>query len=187
MVWANRDMKKIVMSMFLLQFFYAWMIIYMPIYLNQTVGFDWTTIGFMFAIMLVPFVILEAPLGRLADSRYGEKEMLSIGFIIMAIAVAAVAFFTDHNVIVWTAILFVSRVGAAITEVMTETYFFKKVDASNTHLISFARMTRPLAYVIGPVIATILLTIFDIKGLFIFLAFLMLYGLRYSLSLVDTK
>jgi hypothetical protein len=44
-----------------------------------------------------------------------------------------------------------------------------------------------MAYIIGPIIATILLTIFDIKGLFIALGLLMLYGLRYSLALVDTK
>jgi MFS family permease len=105
----------------------------------------------------------------------------------MGLATMAIAFVTDHNWIIWAGILFLTRVGAATVEVMSDTYFFKKIDAGETSVISFSRMARPMAYIIGPIIATILLTIFDIKGLFIALGLLMLYGLRYSLALVDTK
>lgn len=83
---------KIMASNFLLQFFYAWMVIYTPIYLKTYMGFDWQVIGLIFTIMLFPFAILEAPLGRLADERWGEKEMLSAGFIIIAISTAVLAF-----------------------------------------------------------------------------------------------
>ncbi|MEN9621869.1 MAG: hypothetical protein RLZZ67_303 [Candidatus Parcubacteria bacterium] len=185
-IWADRNIKGVLLIQFLLQFFYAWMIIYTPIYLHETVGFDWSTIGYIFTVMLLPFVLLESVLGRLAD-KIGEKIMLSIGFIIMAVSTVLIAFVTDHNAVIWTAVLFMTRVGAAMVEVMTDTYFFKKIDASKTHIISFFRTARPLAYVVGPIIATILFTVFDMKGLFIFLGFLMLYGLRYSLSIEDIK
>lgn len=185
-VWSNRDIKGVLMAQLLLQFFYAWMIIYMPIHLHETIGFDWTTIGIIFSIMLVPFVVLEAPLGRLADERFGEKEIMSIGFVIMAASTGVIPFVTDGNAVVWAAILLMSRVGAAMVESMADVYFFKKVDASKTHLISFSRMARPLAYVISPIVATILFFVFDMRGLFVFLGFLMLYGLRYSLSIKDT-
>jgi len=185
-VWADRDVKNILFVQFLLQFFYAWMIIYTPIYLNQTIGFDWGTIGIIFTVMLAPFVLLEAPLGRLADS-IGEKKILGAGFIIMGATTITIAAVTDHNAVTWAIILFATRVGAAMIEVMSDTYFFKHVDASNNHIITFSRMTRPLAYVISPVIATLLFTVFDIKGLFIFLGFLMFYGLRYVVTLKDTR
>ncbi len=185
-IWVNRDIKGILLIQFLLQFFYAWMVIYTPLYLHNTVGFDWKTISIIFTIMLLPFVLLEGILGRLAD-KIGEKTMLSIGFFIMAVATGIIGFVTDHNPIIWASVLFMTRVGAAIVEVMTDTYFFKKIDASKTHIISFFRTARPLAYVISPIIATILFTVLDMKGLFVFLGFLMLYGLRYSLSIQDIK
>ncbi|MEK7607944.1 MAG: MFS transporter [Patescibacteria group bacterium] len=185
-IWTDRDIKGILVIQMLLQFFYAWMVIYTPIYLHETIGFDWPTIGIIFTAMLLPFVIFEAPLGKLADKN-GEKMALSFGFVIIALAMALIVFMTDHNPFVWAGILFLSRVGAATVEVMSDTYFFKKVNATKTHLISFNRMTRPIAYVIGPIVATILFTVFDMKVLFIFLGFLMLYGLRYSLTIRDTK
>lgn len=185
-IWADRNIKGIIFIQFLLQFFYAWMIIYMPIHLHENIGFDWPTIGIIFTVMLLPFVILDAPLGRLADKN-GEKKMLSIGFAVMAVSTLLIPFITDHNVFIWAAILFMTRVGAAIVEVMADTYFFKKVDSSKAHIISFFRTARPLAYVVSPVVATVLFAVFDMKGIFIFLGFLMLYGLRYSMSIEDVK
>ncbi len=185
-VWADRNIKGILFLQFLLHIFYAWMIIYTPLYLHNSIGFDWSTIGVIFTIMLLPFVILDAPLGYLAD-RIGEKKMLGVGFFILGISTLFVALVTDHDPIVWAIVLFMTRVGAAIIEIMTETYFFKMVDATKTHLISFSRMMRPFAYILSPVLATILFTVFDMKGLFIFLGFLMLYGLRYSMAIDDVK
>ncbi|MBI5134185.1 MAG: MFS transporter [Candidatus Taylorbacteria bacterium] len=185
-IWLDRDIKGILLIQFLLQFFYAWMVIYMPIYLHETIGFGWPAIGIIFTVMLLPFVLIELPLGYLADKKLGEKELLTAGFGIMAVTTALTAFVTGQNMWVWAAILFMTRVGAATVEVMADTYFFKKIDASKTHIISFSRMSRPLAYIISPVIATILFLAFDMKGLFIFLGFLMLYGLRYTLALKDT-
>ncbi len=185
-VWADRNVKGILFLQFLLQIFYAWMIIYMPIYLHTTIGFDWTTIGIIFTVMLLPFVLLDAPLGYLADKN-GEKKMLGLGFFIIGAATLSIVFVTDHNPVIWAIVLFMTRVGAAIIEIMTETYFFKKVDATKTHFITFSRMMRPFAYILSPVLATILFTVFDMKGLFIFLGLLMFYGLRYSFAIDDVK
>jgi Na+/melibiose symporter-like transporter len=183
-VWANRDLKGALMLQLLLQFFYAWMIIYTPLYLHQAVGFSWEEIGVIFTFMLVPFVILEAPLGRMAD-KMGEKAVMSAGFGIMGVSTCLIAFVTDHDPFIWGLLLFMTRVGAAMVEVMADTYFFKKVDATNASAISFFRSARPLAYVISPIAATVLLAFVDMKGLFIALGFLMVYGLRYSLSIKD--
>lgn len=187
LLWKDRNMKSIFIIYLLLQFFYAWMVIYTPIYLNETIGFSWSTIGVMFSIMLIPFVILDVPLGRIADKFLGEKELLVAGFAVMGISTGLIAFITDHNVLLWGAVLFMTRVGAATVEVMADTYFFKKVDASSIYLISLFRTVRPLAYIVSPVIATLLFVALDLKGLFVVLGILMFYGIRHSLALEDTK
>jgi MFS family permease len=160
------------------------MIIYTPLYLSDTIGFEWKTIGVMFTIMLLPFVLLDGYLGRLADRR-GEKKVLTWGFIIMGISTLIIAFMNEKSALLWTALLFTTRVGAAMVEIMADTYFFKKVDATKTHFITFARMMRPFAYILSPIVATLLFTVFDMKGLYVFLGILMFYGLRYSTSIDD--
>jgi MFS family permease len=174
---------------FTLQMFYAWMVIYMPIYLHSHIGFTWDEIGVMFSIMLLPFVITEAPLGKLADKRWGEKEMMAIGFIIVALATGVISFVTSNSLVLWTSILLITRIGASIVEIMTETYFFKKIDGEDINVMSIYRTMRPTAYIIGPVIATILLSVvgIDIQYLFAILGLIMFIGLRYSLTLEDTR
>ena len=184
---TNPDLLNVFIAEFLLQFFYSWMAIYIPFYLHQYIGFTWAEIGIIFAIMLLPFLFIEIPLGKLADTRWGEKEALSIGFIILALSTGALSFIDSHSMFIWAAILFTTRIGAAMVESMCETYFFKKIDSSKAHLIGAWHTTRPIALVISPLLATSFLLFFDIKYIFIFLGFLMFYGVRQSLALNDTQ
>jgi MFS family permease len=172
---------------FLLQFFFAWMVIYTPIYLHNHIGFSWPELGLMFGLVLIPFVITEEPLGQLADTHLGEKEIMTIGFLIAAIFTTLVSFTDSNNFWVWTGILFMTRIGASMVEIMCETYFFKKVSASKIHILSLFRTLRPIAYLISPLIATLLFTVMDIKYLFAVLGILMLYGVHFSMSLEDTR
>src|SRR3989338_296705 len=184
----NKDIRDIFIVGFLLQFFYSWMVIYTPIYLYTHIGFSWREIGIIFSIMLLPFVLTEAPLGRLADRRWGEKEVMSIGFIVMAISTGLIAFIEIKSIALWAALLFITRIGAAMVEIMSETYFFKKVHSSKADIISFFRTMRPWAYIISPILATALFSVdLPIKYIFIFLAVIMFLGLHWSLELKDTK
>jgi len=188
-VSQHKNLSNIFWSSFLLQFFYSWMTIYTPIYLNRSMGFSWGQIGVVFSIMLLPFIFVQFPLGRLADKKYGEKEILSIGFIVMAIATGVIFFMTTKNIFLWGGLLFITRIGAAAVEVMNDTYFFKKVGSLDANIISLFRMSRPIAYILGPLVATVILSFFtaDLKYLFIVLGLLMFFGLRFSLALKDTK
>jgi MFS family permease len=186
-IWENKDIHSIFMVNFLLQFFYSWMIIYAPIYLHTRMGFGFNEIGWMFGIMLLPFVLLELPLGEIADKRLGEKEILIAGFFVLAISTFSLSFIETGTIVVWTILLFFSRIGAAAVEVMSETYFFKKIDASDTNTLSFFRHTRPIAFVIGPIIASIFLSFFDIQYLFLVLGLFMFWGIRYALLIEDTR
>jgi len=185
-MFNRKDIKRVVITNVLLRFFYSWMVIYTPIYLREHVGFEWSEIGIIFTIMLVPFVLLEAPLGKIADKYLGEKELLTLGFLIMAVATAYLSFINGGGLLVWALVLFMTRVGASMVEIMSETYFFKKIDGTDSNILSVFRMTGPVSYIVGPLVATIILSFIGIQYLFLVLGIIMLTGLYYSLALKDT-
>lgn len=186
-ILKNRDINSIFIINTVLQTFYAWMTVYTPVYLHNVIGFDWKEISIIFTIMLIPFVLVDAPLGRLADKKWGEKEMLAIGFIIMGISTAALVFFGFKSFIAWAIMLFLTRVGAAIAEDMIEIYFFKKVDGKDPAVLSMFRVTRPLSYFIAPVITTIGLVYTTDKYLFVILGAACLLTLLPILKIKDTN
>lgn len=186
-VAKDKNVRKIYASAFMLQFLYSAMTIFMPIYLREHIGFEWSTIGLIFTIMLLPFVLLERPLGIIADKRLGEKEMLSAGFIIAGLFTIGIAFLDTANPFVWALMLFMTRVGAASIEVMNDSYFFKHVDSSDAGIIGFFRSATPLAYIVSPMLATAALGAFSYQALFIGLGLATLTGLIWSLRIEDTK
>ena len=144
-------------------------------------------LGIIIPIALLPFIFFEVSLGRLADKKLGEKEILFVGFIIMAVSTAGLSFITTSSVIIWALILFAGRTGASMVEAMTESYFYKKVDVEDAHLITFMRTLRASAYIIGPIVGTVLLSFIDFRYLFIILGFLMLTSLPFVFEIKDTK
>lgn len=195
-LFVNRDTRTVFISNFLLWFFYAVMIIYMPIYLHTILGFAWKAIGFMFTIMLLPFILFQYPLGRIADARLGEKELMIAGFAIMAFTTAGMALWGLLFAAVfapWAAILFLSRIGASCTEVMNETYFFKHATGANSGLIGFYRNTAPLALLAASLVGALLFRFFDTHApetyrlMFLILSGMMFLGVLNASFLRDTK
>jgi len=191
-LWHKETVKEININLalaidFIINFFYAIMIIYMPIYLHQYIGLPWSEIGFIFAFMLLPFVIFLPPLGILADKKLGEKEIMSTGLIIAGLACILIATTTSTNPIIWGLLLFLSRVGISAVEGMKESFLFKHITPGDAGILSISRNTRPFAYIIAPIVASGFLFFFSFSGLFIFLGLVTWFGLRYSLVMVDTK
>mgnify|MGYP001607195019 CR=1 FL=1 len=186
-IWRKRSVRLIFGAAFILQFFYALMVIYTPIYLHEHIGFAWQEIGIMFSIMLLPFVFLEGPLGRIADRWLGEKEFLAAGFVIAAVATALIGFISVPSFALWTGVLFATRVGASMIEIMSETYFFKKIGVGDAAVVAFYRAVRPLAYVVAPAFASLFLLSFPLGNLFFALAAIVLAGLAFTIPLKDTR
>ncbi len=180
------DKARITGVQFMLNFFYAWMIIYMPLLLSKEMGFGWDKIGMIFTIMLLPFVILELPVGFLADKKFGEREILIAGFIIMSLATFIIPIISAPAFWIWAAVLFATRIGASLIEISSESYFFKHVKADDTGAISLFRIVRPLSYVIAPLLALPIIYFFSYSTSFYFLAFFTLLGL-FFIPKVDTK
>lgn len=188
-VWERKDILLISIISFLLQMFFAWMIIYLPIHLHEFLNMPWAVIGLLLTIMLVPYVFVEVPLGIIADTSLGEKELLVAGFIVVSIFTFPIAFLTTTNFFVWAIVLFLGRIGVATIEVMSETYFFKNVGPRDANLIGFYRSGVPAAYIVGPAAASFFLSAFGLPlpALFIILSIVMLGGLAFVLPLEDTR
>jgi MFS family permease len=181
------NLSKIFMCHLILQLFYAIMIIYMPVHLNAHIGFSWEQIGIMFTIMLLPFALFELPIGKLADTKYGEKEILTTGLLIMGLATICISFLATNNFILWTVLLFLTRTGASFVEITSDSFFFKQVNQSQTDEISIYRTTRPLGFIIGPIVATFALRFLPYNYIFLLLGITVILGTYWSLALKDTR
>lgn len=180
------DKVKIIGSQFILNFFYSWMIIYLPLLLNKEMGLGWGKIGLIFIFMLLPFVLLQLPTGLLADKKIGEKELLVFGFITMSIATFLIPFINSSVLWIWAIILFFTRIGASIVEASSESYFFKQVQEEDTGLISLFRIARPLAYLVAPLFAVPIIYFTSYSASFFALSLFTVFGL-FLIPKIDTK
>lgn len=174
---TNKHIFAIVGINFLLQFFFAWMVVYTPIYLYDHLGFSWDKIGIIFTIMLAPFVFLGLPIGLLIDKYHVNKRiLLFIGFIFIIISTSSMTFIGSSNIIIWALVLFATRIGASIIETTGEIYFFSHIGPEDADLLSIYRDMNPIAYIIAPIIATSIFFILPFNYLFIMLGIIMTFG-----------
>jgi MFS family permease len=185
--WHKRDVRNVFCATLLLQTFFVWMVIYAPLYLEKYMGYSWETIGSILFVGLLAYAIFEWPIGVLADRWIGEQEMMALGFLIIAVTTSWMAFLEPDDLLLWFIVMFVVRVGGSLVEVTTESYFFKHTDGKDASFVSLFRITRPLSYVIGPLLGGATLLFLPFNLLFIALAVLMIPGLFFAMSLHDTR
>lgn len=182
----RKDIMRIYSMSFILQFFYALMVIYTPIYL-RSLGLSWGDIGIIFTIMLVPFVLIQYPIGMLADKKLGEKELIITSLCLMAPSVLAIYFLGTTDVLIWGLVLFMTRIGAAMLEVLNDSYFYKRIDADDVAIIDFYRTSTPLGYIVASIISAVMLLFLPLQSVFILLAIVIIAGLYPASRLVDNK
>jgi MFS family permease len=181
----NKSIGMIVMCNFILQMFFAAMVIYMPIYLRD-IGFGWGEIGVMFTIMLLPFMLFEYPLGKLSDKYIGEKEILILGFIIITISTGLIPFMHTLSIVAWTILLFMTRVGASSVEIMAESYFFKMIRNGQAQLVSLWMSIASLSYVLVPVGISAALAVVSLSQVFFAIACITALGVVFASNIKDT-
>mgnify|MGYP000969576383 CR=1 FL=1 len=185
-IWIKKDILKVYYLSFALDFFYALMVIYTSIYLLN-LGLSWDKIGIIFTIMLVPFVLLQYPIGFLADKKMGEKELLIASLIFIIISTLAIYFVDSQKIWVWGVILLGTRIGAAMLEVLRDSYFYKKIDGHDVDLINFFRTSMPMGYLLATGISFPLLLFFPTKIVFILVSLVVFSALIPAFMLVDNK
>ena len=186
--WKHRDLRNVFCATFLLQIFFVWMVIYVPIYMNRIIGFDWEIIGAILFVGLLAYGLFEWPIGLIADRWIGEKEMMALGFLIIAVATSWIAFLKPDQLSLWFITMFITRIGGSLVETTTESYFFKHIGGKDAAFVSIFRITRPLSYIIGALLGSVaLLFLPSYNLLFIVLALFMIPGLFFAMALKDTK
>lgn len=186
-MFADKNLKSAFWLATLLNVFFSVAVITIPIYLHHYLNFSWSEIGLAFSIMLIPFLIIEIPAGFIADKYLGEKEMFSVGFVIIIFCLAIFSINTSSNIWFWTAILFISRVGAALIEAMRESYFFKKVNSRDIDKINIFRTALPIGYLIGSLLSALVLLFWPINYVFIVAAIFICSAFPFIMIMKDTK
>ncbi|MFA6407865.1 MAG: MFS transporter [Candidatus Paceibacterota bacterium] len=154
----DRDLAAVTIGHFILYLFYIWAPLYIPVYLHSVLGIPWSTLGWMFSVMLLPYVIIEYPAGWVADRILGDKEMMLAGFIIAGSALAAVSLLTATSTpFIILSVLVATRVGAALVESMTEGHFFRRVSEKDIVSVSVFRGVWPLTDALAPLIGSAIL------------------------------
>lgn len=182
----RKNVQRIYYVSFVLEFFYALMVIYTPIYLRN-LGITWDQIGIIFTVMLLPFILFEYAVGRIADKELGEKEMIILALIIMGFSTLSVFYVKSPSVLVWSVVLFSTRIGASFLEILRDSYFYKRIGADDIDLIDFFRTTRPVAYIIGAILSTFFIFLLPLKAIFILVAVVVFSAILPAWKLVDNK
>jgi MFS family permease len=187
--WADKNIKAVLIATFLLESFYAVMVIYSPLYLGG-LGIPLTVyLTAILPVALLPLVVFPYELGILADTKLGEKELMIAGLLIMSGMSMIAAVTTSSSFIVWIIILTLGRVGAACVETMVFSYYFKKVNAADISLISLFSNMRTLATIAVPLIGAFVSPLFVIYPalMFVLISIMLLYGAFKVLPLHDTR
>lgn len=181
------DMRNVLIANATLQFFYHLAPFYIPLYLHTVLQIPWTELGWMFTVMLLPFVLLEYPVGWLADKKVGDRELMALGFLIMGGSFAAIAFVTSETALSALLItLVLTRVGASMVEATAEGHFFRKVSSVDANSVGILRMTRPVSAVLAPLTASIMLMFTSYSIFFLLLGLLIVcVGVTSALSVRD--
>lgn len=185
--WVQRDIRFVFLCNLLLWFFFSFAVVYIPLYLSSEMHFSWTLIGIMLFAAQLAYVFLEYPIGVIADSYLGEKEMMITGFLILSSSVASLSLLNETTVWTWIILMFITRVGASLIEVTTESYFFKHTRGSDGQIISFFRMANPTAYIAGPLVASLTLLYLPFNFMFVVFGLCLLPGALLASFLKDTK
>lgn len=185
----NKNIRGAVIAKFLVECFYAVMVIYSPIYLT-TLGIPLTMyLGFIIPVALIPLVILPYELGYLADTKYGEKEMLLIGLLILTVTAFICVLLTTSSVLMWALVLLISRIGASLVDTMAFTYYFKKIgpeDPSFTALfVNMYSMAIITTGAVGVMISPFLVE--RPQLMFVVLGCALAWGVTVVLPMKDTR
>ncbi len=185
-VSERKNVLRIFYIAFLLDVFYALMIIYTPLLLLD-IGFSWTQIGQIFTIMLIPFVFIQYPAGLIADEKIEEREMIPFALLVMSFFTLLVFLFKSESFWLWAGILFATRVGASLIEILRDSYFYKRIDQHDIDVIEFFRSVRPMAYILSLLVAAPIVYYLGIAYVFPLLAAIVLTGIPVSLRLASSR
>jgi MFS family permease len=182
----NKDLYRVYRVQLMMYMYFGLTAIYIPLYLKD-LGFSWTAIGTLIALMHIPYITLDIPIGKMIDRYNSEKEVMVTGILIMGVAATSLFFIQSDSFILWALGLIATRVGASLALVSSESHFFKHVDAKDNEVIGLFRTSIPAAYILAPIMGSILVAFTDLSYITILMGILAILVLRFAIHLTSTS
>jgi MFS family permease len=174
---TRRQFNRIYFISFALDFFFAVMTIYMPIYLRE-IGFTWSEIGIIFTIALLPIVLLPYPIGYFADKyRNFEKYSLIIFLIITGASTIVIGYSSSDSAVFWATLLAIARIGASGLEILKDSFLYRRIDGTNIKEITYFRTSKPITHIAAAIILTPALLLFPVQSVFIISGIILFIGM----------
>jgi MFS family permease len=172
----QRKTKMALFFAFLLYLFYALMVTYTPIFLLETLQVKEDSLGLLFTIMLLPFVIFGYPIGKKLDSGISARRTARLGLILMTLTTIVLGNIQSGEILIIGTILLISRVGAVLLETAADTLFFKSIQEEDSDLMGIMRDMQPIAYFVGGILGTSILILGEIRYIFYAIGFILSIG-----------
>lgn len=185
-VWKDENIRRMYIVSLLLEGFYTVSFITFPILLLNA-GLTLSQAGIIFTVMLLPFLFVAYPAGHLADTRWGEKEILVVAMVLLGVILLVISRISVGGMWLWMGIFLGTRIGTALAETMRDTYFYRRVGKDDVALISFFRMARSLGTLFFAGLTFLFLFFGGTYGeLFVFFSVCFFLGAILTLSIQDS-
>ncbi len=188
-VMRHKNLQAPVLAQCALHSFYTVMVIYMPLYITKMLGIPLVVyLTVIIPITLIPLVLLPYELGYLADTKYDEKEFMIVGLSILGITSFILGAFVITSLLLIIIILFISRIGAALVETMSYTYYYKKISRNDPAMASlFSNINTTAGFFVPTFLFLISPLLFFHEGLIFILLGIGMFSALYSLVQMKTE
>lgn len=178
----NKDLVKAFMISFGMYFWWSISAIYIPLSLKN-LGFAPDVIGLIFALNVVPLILLEFHASDGAQ-KYGVRTFLSLGFAILSLCLILFAFASTPILI---KLMIIINVGSAFIEPIKEIFFFKVIPQKDEErFYGIYSASYPVAYILAPLFGSAMLAGFGINGIWLGVAVVFILMMFVALS-IDKK
>lgn len=176
-IWKNYDLRVSIFSLIAMNVFFVGAVVFLP-FKMASLGIPLTTyLSVLLPIALLPFLFIPNILGHIEDQMKDEKQFILIGLFGLLFILTIFAVTTSTSLILWAIILFISRIFSSITETSTNSYFFKKINKSDTAVISIFSSSSQIAYLFFSPILFAILIYANLEAVFLSISFFLCFVL----------
>lgn len=163
--FANREAVKTFLITIAFMSWICFQRIYVPLYIVSS-GYMSSLTGIVFALGLLPLILLEVKVGQYAD-KHGVRIPITTGFVVMGTLLLAV--FVSPWPLINFLLLIMVNLGSAMVEPLQEYYLFKHLQKKDeNHLYGVYMTADPVAFFFTPLIGAAIITVLPFKFLFLF-------------------
>lgn len=163
----DRELRHSFLVSFGMYFWWSISSIYMPLALSN-LGYSQAVIGLIFSLSVVPLILLEFHATDGAQ-KFGVRKYIIMGYTLLSVILL---FFTTASPSMLVKLMILVNIGAAFIEPNKEVFFFKVVKKEDEErFYGIYNTSYPIAYIVAPVLGSLLLTSFGMNGIWLGSAF----------------